>query len=89
MVDEAGAEVALIGRVTCGELFGLLVEFVELPLGGGGIEPREAREGERGRAAREDELEALVEAAAGGLLAAGLQPKDAEGEDAVDGGGGL
>jgi len=38
---------------------------------------------------REDEFEALVEAAAGGVLAAVVQPEDAGGEDVVDGGGGL
>src|ERR1700688_1833770 len=68
------------------EVFGGLIEFVELPLGGGGVEPCEPGEGEGRFAAGEDELEALEETSAGAGLAAVMQPENAEGKDAIDGG---
>ena len=76
----------MVGCVALLELFGGLIEFPELPLGGGGIEPGEAGEGEGRHAAGDDELEALIEAAAAAGLATVVQPENAEGEDAVDGG---
>ena len=86
VVDEPGAEVALVGGVELGEVFGGGVELIEVPLSGVGVEPGEAAEGELRRTLRKDELEALVEAATGGLLPAGLEPEDTQSEDAVDGG---
>ena len=88
-LEEAGGEVAVVGGVAGEEFFGGLVEFVEFPLGGGGVEPGEAGEGEGGGAAGDDEFEALVEAAAGAGFAAVVEPEDAEGEDAINGGLGL
>jgi len=97
-VEEAGGEVAVVGGVAWGEGFGLLVEFEELVLGDAGVEPGEAGEGGGGGAAGDDEAEAGVEAGlarggagggGGGVVAAVLEPKDADGEDAVDGGLGL
>ena len=88
-VEEAGGEVAVVGGFAGFEFFGGLVEFVEFPLGGGGIEPGEAGEGEGGGAAGDDDFEALVEAAARAGFAAVVEPEDAEGEDAVGGGLGL
>lgn len=41
-VDEAGGEVAMVCGFTLLEFFGGLVEFIEFPLGGGGVEPCEA-----------------------------------------------
>ncbi len=43
-VNEAGGQVAVVGGFALGEFFGGLVEFVELPLCGGGVEPGEAGE---------------------------------------------
>ena len=44
-VDEAGGEVAVVGGVALLEVFGFLVEFEELPLGGVGVHPGEAGSG--------------------------------------------
>ena len=104
-MEEAGSEVAVVGGVAWGEGFGLLVEFEELVLGDAGVEPGEAGEGGGGGAAGDDEAEAGVEAGlarggagvasggagggGGGVVAAVLEPKDADGKDAVDGGLGL
>ena len=87
-MDEAGGEVALVVGVAAFEVFGALVELVELPCGGRAFEPGHAREGEGGGALGDDEFEAFDDAFGGGF-AAELQPEDAEGEDAVDGGGRL
>ncbi len=88
-VEEAGGEVTLVGGFAQLQLFRGLVEFVELPLGGARIEPCEAGEGEGRSALRDDDLEALIEAAAGAGFSTVMQPEDAEGEDAVDGSGGF
>lgn len=84
-VEEAGAEIAGVGGVALGEVFGALVEFVELPACGVGAEPGEAGEGDDCGARGNDEAEALKKAFAAGAFAAELEPEDADGEDAVDG----
>lgn len=97
-MEEAGGEVAVVGGVALGEGFGLLVEFEELVLGDAEVEPGESGEGGGGGASGEDEAEAGVEPGCarggagggeGGVVAAVLEPKDADSEDAVDGGLGL
>ncbi len=85
-VEEMGGEVAVVGGFAEFEGFVGLVEFVELPPGCAGVEPRETREGKRGCSAGNDEPQALIDTASGARLAAVMKPEDAEGEDAVDGG---
>ena len=41
-MDQAGGDVAEVGGVLADELFGGLVEFVQLVLGDAGVEPGEA-----------------------------------------------
>ncbi len=53
-VQEAGGEVAMVGGFALGQVFGPLVQLVELPLRGGGVEPGEAGECECCCSARED-----------------------------------
>ena len=87
VVDEGRANVALVGDVARGEFFSASVELVEFPFGGAAVEPGHACGGELGGALRHDDFEPLDEALPCTALAAVVQPEDAEGEDAVDGGG--
>ena len=85
-MEEGGAEVAVVGWVAGGEGFGGGVEFKQLPLGCGAGEPGEAREGGGGGGSGQDEGEAGDVAFCLCLAAVG-EPEDAEGENAIDGGG--
>ena len=89
-VQQARGEVAVVDGVEAGEVFGLFIEFEELVAGDAGVEPGKPRECDRGGSAGNDDAEAPVEAAlarggGGGVVAAVLEPENADGEDAVDG----
>jgi hypothetical protein len=91
-VDQTSVEVAVIRWVQKCEIFGTFVEFVQLVVGEGRVKPRKARERGGSSAGREDELQTVVESASLEarvplcMCAAVRKPKDADGEDAVDGG---
>ena len=86
-VDQSRDQVAVVGGVARGQLFVARVELPELPLARIAREPRHAGERGGGPASRNDELEAVNDAAVPGSFAASDEPEDAEGQDAVDGGG--
>ena len=93
-VKQGGVQVAVVGGVAGGEICGDGVKLQQLPLGGWAGEPGEAREGGGGGAAGQDEGETgdvasgWIRRPGGGFAAVG-KPEDAEGEDAIDGGGGF
>jgi len=88
-VDEAGLEVAGVAEVDGGELFTALVEGEELEVGGGVVEPGHAFGGGAPGSGGDDDLETAEMAAGVAVLTAVVEPKDAEGENAVDDGGRL
>src|ERR1700739_510495 len=103
-VHEARGLVAAVTKVDGLKFFAALVEREELKIGGGVVEPRHALgRGAKGApppqrrrpvagdpgASGNDDLESPEVTACVALLAAMIEPEDAEGEDAVDGGCGF
>jgi hypothetical protein len=76
-MHQAGAQISLVVRVALREFFAALIKLPKLPLRCLVVQPRHARERERRRAARDNHLQTLVEAAAASMLAAMVQPQDA------------
>jgi hypothetical protein len=84
-VDEVDFEIAVVGEVEGEQGLVALVDLVDLPVGEGRVEEGHAEAGNFGRACGDDDFEAFVVAADGGIFAAVREPEDAEGEYAVDG----
>ncbi len=82
-------EVAGVAKVDRDEFFAALVEGEELKVGGSGIEPRHALGGRAPRARGHDDFEPAEVAAPIAVLAAVVEPQNAQGENAVDGGCGF
>jgi len=88
-VGELDGLVAVVGDGGGGEVVGGGVELEEFPLGEGGVEPGHAGAGGGGGAGGDDEAESVEDATPVAVGAAVVEPEDAEGEGAVDGGGGF
>ena len=84
MMDEPRAQISRVCEIAREQLFTRRIQLEEFPLRSVLVEPRHARERERSGAARHDDLQPLVQATSAGLLAAMMQPQDAERENAVD-----
>jgi len=88
-VDEAGIEVADVAEVYGSELFAALIEGEELEFSSGVVEVGHALGGGAPGSHRNHDFEAAKMAARVCMLAAVVEPEEAEGEDAIDDGAGL
>jgi len=86
---QAGVNVAAVSEIELGQSVVVLIEFVQVPLGGSEIEVRQTFAGQGRCAGRQEKFEAFEEGAGIGRVAAGIEPEYAEGEGRVDGGLGL
>ena len=80
-------EVAVVADNAGGELGGGGVEFVELPLREGRIEPGHAAAGDGAEASWDDDAESMEDTAAIAVGTAVVEPEDAEGQASIDHGG--
>ena len=78
-------DVAVFAGGAGGEFGGGGVEFVELPLREGWVEPGHAGAGGGGEACGDDDAESVKDTAAVRVLAAVVEPENAEGEGTVNG----
>lgn len=86
---QAGVDIAAVGEIEPGQSVVALIEFVQVPLGGAGIEVRQAFSSQGGSTGGEKQFHTFEQAAGVGGVAAGVEPEDSEGEGRVDGGLGL
>ena len=83
-VDQARLEIAGVAEVDGGELFAALVEGEELEIGGGVVQPGHSFGGGAPGSGGDDDFEAAEVAAGVAVLAAVIEPENAQGENAVD-----
>ena len=85
-MDEASCEVAGVAEVNWDKGILALIEFIELPLGGGGVKMGHALASQSCGTFRHNEYEAFDYALFEPRDAAGVEPKDSAGQGCVDGG---
>ncbi len=88
-VHQARLQIAGVAEIDGQELFTALVESEQFKIRGGMVEPRHALGGGTPCASGNNDFEATEVAARVCVLAAVVEPENAEGEDAVDDGGGF